>query len=397
MVVASGRDFFAVRDVIRLLDTARRQVYIEAVILEVKVDDRLNIGSSSHGGLPDGDGNGGLIIGGVQMPDISSLSPTSLLQSSGLVGGLIGPALPGIDRIFGSSATSVTIPSYGLLFQALATNSNINVLSSPTIMALDNEESQISVGENVPYRSTSIGLPTSTGLSGLTGAIGNNIQREKLSLDMKITPHISANDMVRMEIDLQIKALGSTDGELGPTWTERSAKTKLVVRDQQSTVIGGLVADQVVYSETKVPLLGDIPILGYLFKYRSKQKAKTNLLMLLTPYVVKDQLDLQAILDRKSRERDEFLRSFEGLETKRYLPRTDYRRKRGLVEEINRTVIAVEEDAAVLRALATEPPHPDGPLDYMNEATDDDAADGDDAPAAPAAAPAPAATPEGTP
>jgi general secretion pathway protein D len=120
VVVATGRDFMAVRDVIRKLDVARRQVYIEAVILEVKLNNEIKLGVSSHGGLPVGDGDSGLVLGGVQMPGdgLSSINPGGLLGAEGLIGGLIGAPIAGIDTLFGSGATSVTIPSYGMLFQA---------------------------------------------------------------------------------------------------------------------------------------------------------------------------------------------------------------------------------------------------------------------------------------
>jgi general secretion pathway protein D len=155
--------------------------------------------------------------------------------------------------------------------------------------------------------------------------------------------------MVRLELDWDIKDIGDRDPQLGPTWTERKVKTNVVVRDQQTIVIGGLMQDRIIYSASKIPFLGDIPILGYLFKFTHKEKKKTNLLIMLTPYAIKDQFDLQQIVERKVRERAEFLRSFRSLDDRRYLPQIDYRRKRGLVEEINRSVQQVEQDAALLR------------------------------------------------
>jgi general secretion pathway protein D len=155
---------------------------------------------------------------------------------------------------------------------------------------------------------------------------------------------------VRLEIEQETKDIGDKDPELGPTWTERKLKTQVVVHDQQSVVIGGLIQERDIFNVTKVPLLGDIPLLGYLFKYSTKQKKKTNLLILLTPYIIKDQLDLATIKERKVREYREFAASFANLNDKKYEPKLDYRRKRGLLEEINRAVQSVEEDQAVLNA-----------------------------------------------
>ena len=361
LVVASGRDFIAIKRVIKDLDLPRRQIFIEAMILEVQLSKGLNLGSSSHGGLPIGGGDA-LVLGGVQTPDLKSLSLTSLISASGLIGGLIGKELAGSREILGTS-----IPSFGILFQALATQDNTNILSTPHIIAIDNEKAEFSVGNNIPYKAGltfgGIGLPQ-TGGGQIPGSIGQNIQREKLNLTLNVTPHISSNDSVRLELEQETKDIGGSDAELGPTWTERKLKTQVVVADQQSVVIGGLIQERDIYSETKVPLLGDIPILGYLFKYAKKTKRKTNLLIILTPYIIKDQLDLQAIRERKVREREEFVRSFTTLNEMKYEPKIDYRRKRGMVEEINRTIISVEQDLEILRNMGNRQIVIDGAIEY---------------------------------
>jgi general secretion pathway protein D len=306
--------------------------------------------------------NGDLVIGGVQTPSLRSLDPKSLAALTGLVGGLIGSPLTSSQTFFGTS-----IPSYALLFQALATQDNTNILSTPHVIAIDNEKAEFSVGNNIPYKAGltfgGFGLPQ-TGGQQLPGSIGQNIQREKLNLTLNVTPHISSNDSVRLEIEQETKDIGGSDPELGPTWTERKLKTQVVVADQQSVVIGGLIQERDIYSESKVPLLGDIPILGYLFKYAKKSKQKTNLLIILTPYIIKDQLDLQAIRERKVREREEFVRSFAALNEMKYAPRTDYRRKRGLIEEINRSIQSVERDAEMLRGLGSRQNVIEGPIEY---------------------------------
>jgi general secretion pathway protein D len=360
LVMSSGRDFVAIKRVIKDLDLPRRQIFIEALILEVQLSKGLSLGSSSHGGAPLGDSS--LVLAGVQTPDLRSLNLTSLVAASGLIGGLIGAPLANSQQFLGTS-----IPSYGLLFQALANQDNTNVLSAPHVIAIDNEKAEFSVGNNIPYKAGltfgGIGLPQQGG-GQAAGSIGQNIQREKLNLSLNVTPHISSNDAVRLEIEQETKDIGGQDPELGPTWTERKLKTQVVVNDQQSVVIGGLIQERDIYSETKVPLLGDIPILGYLFKYAKKSKRKTNLLILLTPYIIKDQLDLQAIRERKVRERDEFVRSFSSLNEMKYTPRTDYRRKRGLLEEINRTLQSVERDVELLRGMGSRQTVIEGPIEY---------------------------------
>lgn len=387
IVMSSGRDYVAIKDVIKRLDQPRRQIFIEALILEVNLSKDLSLGTSSHGGIPYNDGD--LMLGGVQTPSLRSLDIKTLAAATGLIGGLIGAPLANSQTLLGTS-----IPSYGILFQALATQDNSNILSAPHVIAIDNEKAEFSVGNNIPYKAGlsfgGLGLPTSgAGASGLAGSIGQNIQREKLNLSLNVTPHISSNDSVRLEIEQETKDLGSQSAELGPTWTERKLKTQVVVHDQQSVVIGGLIQEKDIYNTTKVPLLGDIPILGYLFKYSTKSKRKTNLLILLTPYIIKDQLDLQSIRERKVREREEFVRSFTTLNEMKYEAKLDYRRKRGVVEEINRSVQSVEEDLDVLRAIGARQRVLNGPLEYAPSEIDDP-----DAPPAPNPPPAPAPDPK---
>ena len=356
LILSSGRDFVVLKDVIKKLDVPRRQVFIEALILEVQLSSDNTLGSSSHGGIPVLDG--GVVLGGIQPGGISSINPASLATANGLLGGLIGTPLENGENLGLVGATGKAIPAFGLLVQALAKNANTNLLSAPHFIAIDNEKTEFSVGRNIPYKSGlsvgGFGLPGGGTGGSLPGGIGQNIAREKLNLSLMVTPHISANDMVRLELEGEIKELGDKDPELGPTWTERKLKTQVVVRDQQAVVLGGLIQESTVYSESKVPLLGDIPVLGYLFKYTAKTKRKGNLLILLTPYVVKDQLELQEIRERKERERVEYLRSFANLSDARFTSRVDYRRKRGLLEEINRTVISIDVDSAELRSLGCQ-------------------------------------------
>ena len=382
IVMSTGRDFLAIKDVVHRLDQPRRQVFIEALILEVQLSKELDIGSSSHGGLPV-DGSNALILGGVQTPSLRSITASaSLATATGLIGGLIGSPLENSQTFLGTS-----IPSFGILFQALATQDNTDVLSAPHIIAIDNEKTEFSVGNNIPYKAGlsfgGFGLPAAGSAATPAGSIGQNIQRQDLNLSLNVTPHISSQDIVRLEIEQETKDIAGQSPDLGPTWSQRKLKTQVVVHDQQSVVIGGLIQERDIYSVTKVPLLGDIPILGYLFKYSTKSKKKTNLLILLTPYIVKDQLDLQAIRERKIRERDEFVESFSTLNEMKYEPKVDYRRKRGLIEEINRRIQSVEDDANAANALGHRRWVDPGPIEYgpsQIEAPEDGHGDGTTAP-----------------
>lgn len=344
IVMSSGRDFLALRAIIRDLDQPRRQVYIEALILEVAVGKGSDLGASMHGALPYGD-KGALAVAGVQNGSVSTLNPSSIAGAAGAVAGLLGSQLT-------SSVLGQTIPSYGVLLSAVASTSDLNIVSAPSIIALDNEETKYKVGLNVPYQKASF-----TGLGGgdtPNDALQTTYDRKDLVLQLNIKPHISTDDNLLLEVKHEAEDLqGDTAG--GPIWSTRSIETRVVVRDQQTVVLGGLLQERDVVKTSKIPLLGDIPLLGHLFKQTTKSKQKTNLVIMLTPYIVKDQLELQAIRERKLREHDEFVSSFRALNAMPYEPRIDYAKKRGLVEEINRTVGEVEAELTARAALRPAP------------------------------------------
>ncbi|CAN5750129.1 type II secretion system secretin GspD [soil metagenome] len=344
VVLSSGRDFLAIKEIIQQLDAPRRQVYIEGMIVEVSLSNDLEVGVSAHGFVP-GSGDS-VLLGGVQTSSgVSSLDVKTLSKAAGLVTGVLSS---GTTTLMG-----VTIPSYGALVTALATKTNSNVMSLPSLTAVDNQLTHLTIGTNIPYKK---GL-TYGGLSGTSdpGSTTVNIDRETLDLKLDIKPHISPDGTVLLEIDHSAKDLGDVNGELGPTWNTRELKGQVVVRDQQTVVIGGLISTKEYVSKTSVPILGDIPVIGGLFRHTTKQKRKANLLILLTPYIIRDQLDIEEIRARRTRQTDELVRSFESLDGMKYLPKIDYARKRGLVEEINRAVLSVEEDVAVLKSLERAP------------------------------------------
>jgi general secretion pathway protein D len=355
LVMSSGRDFLAIKEVIRQLDVPRRQVYIEAMILDVSINSNHTLGTAMHGGMPGT--NGSLFIGGVQMPDLQTMDLTRL-AATGLIGGLIGKELEGSRSLFGKS-----IPSYALLFNAVAGGANTNIISTPIIIGVDNEESKQKVGINIPY---SKGSSQGVGVAG-TPFQTENFDRRDLLVELSIKPHISIDDTVLLEIKHDAEDLfGESAGQ--PTWTKRSLETRVVVRNQQTVVVGGMMQERDQVTTSKVPLLGDIPILGYLFKYKRKEKRKTNLLIMLTPYIIKDQMDLQLIHERKTREHQEFVSSFKSLDGAKYNPKVDYARKRGLVEEINRTLISIDEDARARETIRTPPRVVPGPIEYSPDA-----------------------------
>jgi general secretion pathway protein D len=234
------------------------------------------------------------------------------------------------------------------------------VLATPHILATDNVQADISVGQSVPLQTNiGSGLGALAGLAGgqagaagLAGALGGlgglglgGPTYKDVGIKLSIKPHINDSDQVRLEVKEEISELGTRDGALGAaSINQRSASTTLIVRDQQTVVIGGLMRESEVIGQTKIPILGDLPILGALFRQQIREKSKTNLLLILTPYVVRDQEDLRAIFERKMQERQEFLdRYFIFNDDVAWEPPKDYARANGLVEAIRQTMIDEQE------------------------------------------------------
>ena len=275
VIIASASDFAVVQRLIDKLDRPRRQVFVEAVIMEVDIDNTSDIGVGMHLAVPVNTPNGkGFIPIGLEPGKINSLNPSSALQLGGFLTGLVGPVSAELKDIF-------PFPSVGVVIQALQSNSDVNVLSTPHLIAQDNEEAEIIVGKNVPFQA-GYNPGFNTGGLGTTTTGGNTtnnllaspyavsliapIQRQNVDLKLKIKPQIHEGDMVRMDIEESQEEIVANNPTLGPTTAKRSVKTKVVVKDQSTIVIGGLVQDRNVTSVSKIPLLGDIPILGWAFR-----------------------------------------------------------------------------------------------------------------------------------
>ena len=341
IVMANARDFVAIKDVIRQLDQPRRQISLEVVILEVEAGTDNTLGSASHGGRAIGGGAGPVLFGGVKTTDVNTLDIQHSLQS--VIGGFAGLTGPTIS-LLGQS-----IPSYTVLLQALARQTHSNIISSQTITAVDNVLAKFKVGTRRPVNMGNTLTPF-----GSSAVSTPRIEFPEFPLKLDIKPHISGDDSVLLEVSQDAEELVNLTQQ-GPITNTRMFDTRVVVHDQETVVLSGLSQERESTDTTKLPLLGDIPLLGYLFKTTTTSKLRTNLLVLLTPYIIKDRRDFQAFRERKLREYDEFARSVSGLSHAAFQPDVDYRKKRGLIEEINRAVLDVEHDAAARAALDVRP------------------------------------------
>jgi general secretion pathway protein D len=207
----------------------------------------------------------------------------------------------------GTAATGGAISALNTInvrafLQLLLSLTDTNVLSTPQVLAADNQKAKIVVGENRPF-------PTGQA-QGITGGTLVTIERKDVGVTLEITPQVLENDLIRLEIKQEITAIaenvaqtigtGTASIPVGPTTTKRSMETITIAKDQQTIVIGGLVRDNIILNERKVPLLGDIPFLGWLFRFESRSIQKLNLLVFLTPTLVRDDIDVVELNARKA-------------------------------------------------------------------------------------------------
>lgn len=296
LIVASPVDYQNLSHIIKQLDKKRRQVFVEAMIAEVSIDQLLELGTKWRG-VVERDGEP-VFIGGIGRVDQTTIG--------NIINGLTGLTLGGlanyftIPQSFVPGATSaVTVPGLAALFSLSDFKGVVNVLSTPQILTSDNKEAEIMVGENVPFISKRERDITTT------GTVLNSIERKDVGITLRITPQISEGNYVKLDIYQEISAVVKESENItisvGPTTTKRATKTSVVLKDLQTVVIGGLLQERDEEQINKVPLLGDIPLLGWLFKYKAMGKKKTNLLVFLTPHIIKE----MEYLERLSRDKTE--------------------------------------------------------------------------------------------
>jgi len=300
IIIGSRRDYETIKRVIDELDIRRRQVFVESAILEIAVDRLRALGTNFSIGFSFNGDNAGFF--GTALPGIPSLlgvaaNPQSFITAissiSGLFLGLVGDS---VDP--DGSGPIPPIPSFTFLFQALASLTDVNVLSTPSIVTTDNEEAEIVVADVIPF-------PTGSTV-GETGVTVQTIDRQPVGIRLVLTPQISEGDFLNLTIHTEVSAVAPAPPDLntavfGIATTTRSADSSVVVKDGQTIVIGGLVQDRETVAESKVPLLGDIPLLGYLFKFKQRRSTKINLLILLTPRIVENESDMQKLLEDRQR------------------------------------------------------------------------------------------------
>ena len=267
------------RAVLDKLDVRRAQVYVEALIAEITADKAAEFGIQWQD-LSGAGSSGSRVFGGTNFgapgQNILGIAASPASAGRGLNIGIIRGrvSIPGVGEIL----------NLGLLVRALETDSNANILSTPTLLTLDNEEARIIIGQNVPFI---------TGQYALSGAATTptpfqTVERRDVGLTLRVKPQISEGGTVRLQIYQEVSSVQDTSNPAGVITNKRAVESTVLVGDGQIVVIGGLIQDSVRDGVEKVPVLGDLPLLGALFTYNTRARTKTNLMVFLRPTVLRD-------------------------------------------------------------------------------------------------------------
>jgi len=288
IITAPREEYQALEQVIKKLDIPRRMVYLEALIMEVSADKSFELGVQ-WGGSGDLDDETGKVFTGFSGNDSQPYDVLNGIRQD-------PPVLPagftfGVMKQ-GIKIGNVIFPNLGAVLKAYHKDSDINIVATPQILTTDNKKASIKVGENVPYITSK---NTTTAQQDYT-----NYEYKDVATSLEITPQINHFNVLRLDIMAEVIKLKNPNDVSGtPTTFKRRAETSVVVHDNETVVIGGIIGQDSSSSEYKVPLLGDIPILGWLFKTRTTYNKKTNLYIFITPHIVENPAELAAIYYKK--------------------------------------------------------------------------------------------------
>ncbi len=285
IITATPDEFREIYRIIKELDIVREQVLIEALIVEVSADNGYELGIDwSLGNRYNSHLYGGSSIMG-SVPDYSTTTANKKI---------VTPLAQGFQLGYLSDKS---ILAFALL-RASGTDDKFNVLSTPQILTVDNQEAELNVGTEIP-------VATNNRISD-TGVQFFTYEYKSVGVKLKITPHITRKDSITLDLFQEVNdVLGSTtstSSTIPPQLSKRDIKTKVTVDDGKTIVVGGLIRNNKSVEESKVPILGDIPLLGWLFKHRTVSNTKTNLLVFITPHVVTKPEKLDAITEQKREE-----------------------------------------------------------------------------------------------
>ncbi len=285
VITANKADYAVLENVISKLDIPRRMVYLEALIMEVNADKDFAVGVEWLGAFTYGN-DSGIVFGGSRGGNTSALpSPENPSLPQGFSMGLVNNFI---------EINGQTYPSLSAVFNAFKKDDDVHIISTPQILTTDNEEAEIKVGENVPYITSK--------QQNTTGNDFSNYEYKDVGTTLKITPQINQENIVRLQVYVEVIRLKNETVALvtnTPTTFKRTAQTTIIIEDNNTLVIGGIIGDDVNESQYKVPLLGDIPVLGWLFKTESQTVKRVNLYIFLTPKIIRNPTEALAVTKEK--------------------------------------------------------------------------------------------------
>jgi general secretion pathway protein D len=281
IITAPEPQYRQIRAVIDQLDSRRAQVYVESLIAEVNADKAAEFGIQWQGPL----GNAGNSLIGLLGTNFGS-GGNNIIN---LATSALGTAVPGAGLNFGVAAQKNGVYFLGFLARFLQSTGEGNILSTPNLLTLDNEEAKIVIGQNVPFLT---GQFSNTGSGGNNGAVNpfQTIERKDVGITLRVKPQISENGTIKMTIYQEVSSVqpGSVNSPSGIITNKRTIESTVLVDDGAIVVLGGLLQDEYAGNEEKVPVLGDVPLFGNLFKSEKRNRKKTNLMVFLRPVVMRD-------------------------------------------------------------------------------------------------------------
>ncbi len=306
LITGSRASYNAINSIVRKLDIRRSQVFVEADILDINMNNQFNFGTNFLGGQ----GGAGktnilhawqagplapLVVGGASPTAAAAAAAAAPFAEDMTIGILAGNSVevPGLGTV-----------TPGAMIKLIKTDSNTRILSSPHILTANNEEAKITVGEKIFFKSSEF--------NAQTGVAIPKIEKEDVDLVLGLKPNISNTNFITMKVDLESASVTLDAGTGLPRISKRKTSQVLTVKNMQTVVVSGLVKSTELETFKKIPLLGDIPILGWLFRNSYTQTLRNNLLIFLTPHIIHGADDLAAIYQRKIKERDEFMEQVYG-------------------------------------------------------------------------------------
>ncbi len=288
IIRATKDEYVVLEDVIRQLDIPRRMVYLEALIMEVDADKNFEVGVewASAGAFSDGTGK---LLGAFSGADgfINAVDGDGNINLGSAGSGLTMGILKQGVRI-----GNVTFADIAGVLKAYQSDADVNIISTPQILTMDNKKAQISVGENVPFITSQ---NTTASAQDYT-----QFEYKDVATKLSITPHINQSNVLRLEIETEV--VRAKDTSATPTTFKRTATTTVILNDKSTIVIGGIIGQDASESNYKVPLLGDIPLLGWLFRTHKTSSKKTNMFIFITPRIVRNPAEMAAVSLKKEDE-----------------------------------------------------------------------------------------------